>query len=221
MRLLAIGCVVGEFDAEMSAAGKADNEHRLADARPLHGPHRAAQEGLKALSQFPAPMRAREDVHVAAQSDHDLPALPEGSWSQPEPGPLTVASSHKTQIAPSGHAADRSVGGMALGWARHSDLGTLRVGGQGLPLTLAVFHTSVCPSPYPAAMVCPSGLNAIARMPVPDDWSAKVAIRECREAAQRYTLPFASPTAMVRPSGLNATEAAIWADGSVKVVISE
>lgn len=32
-RMLIIGCIVGELDAEMSPAGKADNEHRLMDAR--------------------------------------------------------------------------------------------------------------------------------------------------------------------------------------------
>lgn len=70
--MLAIRCVVDEFDAEMSAAGETDNEHWLVDARELDGPHRAAQERLKAVSQFLAPVRAREDMHVAAESDHDL-----------------------------------------------------------------------------------------------------------------------------------------------------
>ena len=37
-RLLIIGCIVGELDAEMSPAGKADNEHRLVDAQKLNGP---------------------------------------------------------------------------------------------------------------------------------------------------------------------------------------
>ena len=40
--LLIIRCVVGELDAEMPATGKADNEHRLVDARELDRPHRAA-----------------------------------------------------------------------------------------------------------------------------------------------------------------------------------
>jgi hypothetical protein len=70
-RLLIVGCTVGELDAEMSPAGKADNEHRLIDARKLNGPYRAAQDRLKALSQFPAPVRAHEDMHIAAKSDHD------------------------------------------------------------------------------------------------------------------------------------------------------
>lgn len=69
--LLAVRCIVSEFDAEMTAAGKAHNEHRLGDARPLDCPHRATQERLKALSQFFAPVRAREDMRVAAESDHD------------------------------------------------------------------------------------------------------------------------------------------------------
>ena len=43
-RLRIIGCIVGELDAEMSPAGKADNQHRLIDARKLHSPHRAAQD---------------------------------------------------------------------------------------------------------------------------------------------------------------------------------
>jgi hypothetical protein len=46
----------------MSPAGKAGHEHRLADSRKFDGPHRAAQDGLKAPSEFPAPMRAREDA---------------------------------------------------------------------------------------------------------------------------------------------------------------
>ena len=58
-RLLIIGRIAGELDAQMSLAGKADNEHRLIDARKLNGPNRAAQDRLKALSQFPAPARAR------------------------------------------------------------------------------------------------------------------------------------------------------------------
>jgi len=69
---LVIGCIVGELDTEMSPTGKADNEHRLIDARKLNGPYRTAQDRLEALSQFPATMRAREDMHVAAESDHDV-----------------------------------------------------------------------------------------------------------------------------------------------------
>src|SRR5947209_16193318 len=34
-RLLIVGCVVGELDAEMSPAGEADDEHRVIDAREL------------------------------------------------------------------------------------------------------------------------------------------------------------------------------------------
>jgi hypothetical protein len=34
-RLLIVGCVAGELNAEMSPAGKADHEHRLIDAREL------------------------------------------------------------------------------------------------------------------------------------------------------------------------------------------
>jgi hypothetical protein len=50
----------------MSPAGKADHEHRLVDARELDGAHRAAQGRLEALGEFGAPVRAREDMHVAA-----------------------------------------------------------------------------------------------------------------------------------------------------------
>ena len=71
-RLLIIGCIVGELDAQMSPAGKAGNEHRLIDARELNGPYRAAQDRLKAASQFPAPVWPREDMHIAAKSDHDV-----------------------------------------------------------------------------------------------------------------------------------------------------
>src|SRR5690349_12739767 len=74
-RLLVIGCFVGELDAEMSPAGKADHEHRLIDAGKLNGPYEAAQDRLKALGQFGAPVRAREDMHVAAKSDHDVAGL--------------------------------------------------------------------------------------------------------------------------------------------------
>ena len=74
-RLLVIGCVAGELDAEMSPAGKADHEHRLVGAGKLNGPYGAAQDRLKALSQFGAPVRAREDMHIAAQSDHDVAGL--------------------------------------------------------------------------------------------------------------------------------------------------
>jgi len=73
--LLVIGCFVGELDAEMSPAGKGDDKHRLIDARKLDGPYRAAQNRLKALGQFPAPVRARENMHIAAQSDHDIAGL--------------------------------------------------------------------------------------------------------------------------------------------------
>lgn len=73
-RLLIIWCIVGELDAEVSATGKADNEHRLIDARKLNVQYRAPQDRFKALSQFPAPVRAHEDM----QSDHDVagPFLP-------------------------------------------------------------------------------------------------------------------------------------------------
>jgi hypothetical protein len=55
------------------ATGKADHEHRLVDAWELDRPHwAAATDGLKTSGQFLAPVRAREDVHVAAESDHDL-----------------------------------------------------------------------------------------------------------------------------------------------------
>ena len=49
-RLLIIGCIIGELDAEMSSAGKADNKHRLIDGGKLNGPYRTAQDRLKALS---------------------------------------------------------------------------------------------------------------------------------------------------------------------------
>jgi hypothetical protein len=72
-RLIIIRCVVGELDAEVPATGKADHEHRLVDAWELDRPHwAAATDGLKTSGQFLAPVRAREDVHVAAESDHDL-----------------------------------------------------------------------------------------------------------------------------------------------------
>ena len=97
-RLLVIGCVAGELDAEMSPAGKADNEHRLIDAGKLNGPYGAAQDRLKALSQFPAPVRAREDMHIAAQSDHDVAGL---SCRSPEPSAErcspAATSSHKAR----------------------------------------------------------------------------------------------------------------------------
>jgi hypothetical protein len=77
-RLLVIGCIVGELDTEMSAARKTDHQHGLFDSRELCSPYRTAQDRLKALSQFPAPVRAREDMHIAAKTDHDVagPFLP-------------------------------------------------------------------------------------------------------------------------------------------------
>src|SRR5215470_7017511 len=71
-RLLVIWRVVSELDAQMPSPGKADHENRPVDAGEFDGPHRAAQNRLKALSQFRAPVRARKDVHVAAKSDHDV-----------------------------------------------------------------------------------------------------------------------------------------------------
>ena len=94
--LLVVRRVVGEFDAEMPAAGKTDHEHRLVDARELDGPHRAAQERLKALSQFLAPVCARR----YARCCQERPRLADPScrsWGQPELSPSTVASSHKTR----------------------------------------------------------------------------------------------------------------------------
>ena len=83
-RLLIIGCIVGELDAEMSPARKADNEHRLLDARKLNGPYPAAQDRLKALSQLPATVRAREDMYVAAKSDHGVTSASCRYWSHPQ-----------------------------------------------------------------------------------------------------------------------------------------
>lgn len=97
-RLLIIRCSVSELDAEMSPAGKADNEHRLIDARKLDGPYRAAQDRLEALSQFPAPVRAHEDMHIAAKSDHDVagPFLPTSEPSAEHCSPA-VTFSHKAK----------------------------------------------------------------------------------------------------------------------------
>jgi len=115
-RLLIIGRIVGELDAQMSPAGKADHQHRLIDARKLHGPDRAAQDRLKAAGQFPAPMRPREDMHIAAKSDHDV--------ARPFPADLrvirgTLLSSRyilqRGQITTSCHAAAGTV--MRPAWA--------------------------------------------------------------------------------------------------------
>jgi hypothetical protein len=74
--LLIIWCVVGEFDAEMAAARKADKEHGLVDAGKCDRLYRAAaKDGLKAPSQFLASMGSREDVDVAAQ-DYQTPTRP-------------------------------------------------------------------------------------------------------------------------------------------------
>ena len=57
----------------------------------LDGPYGAAQDRLKALGQFGAPVRAREDMHIAAQSDHDVAGLSCRSRSHPQstaPQPL-------------------------------------------------------------------------------------------------------------------------------------
>lgn len=74
-RLLAVGCIVSELDAEVAPAGEADDEHRLIDARQLDGPYRTAQDRLKAAGQFCAPVRAGEDMHVIAKSNHDVAGL--------------------------------------------------------------------------------------------------------------------------------------------------
>src|SRR2546429_8959118 len=73
--LIVIGCVAGELDAEMSAAGETDDEHRLIDARKLNAPYRAAQDRLKAPSELLAPVWARKDMHVAAECDHGVACL--------------------------------------------------------------------------------------------------------------------------------------------------
>jgi len=75
-RLLIVGCIVGELDAEMTAAGEADNEHRLIDAGQLGGSYRVAQDRLEAAGQFATPVRAREDMYIAAKVDHDVAGLP-------------------------------------------------------------------------------------------------------------------------------------------------
>jgi hypothetical protein len=105
-RLFVIGCLVRELDAEMPAAGKADNEHRLIDARKLHGPDQAAQDRFKALGQFPAPVWPREDMHIAAKSDNDVadPFLPISESSAEHCSPA-VTSSPRGQITTSCHAA--------------------------------------------------------------------------------------------------------------------
>ena len=47
--MLIIRCLVGELDAEVPSARKADNKHRLIDPRELNGSDRASQDRLKAL----------------------------------------------------------------------------------------------------------------------------------------------------------------------------
>ena len=74
-RLLVIGRIVGELDAEMSAARKTDHEHGPFDSWELYSPYRAAQDRLKAAGQFCAPVRAGEDMHVIAKSNHDVAGL--------------------------------------------------------------------------------------------------------------------------------------------------
>ena len=46
----------------------------------LDGPHRAAQDRRKALNQFLAPVRAREDMHVAAECDHGVEDIELTTW---------------------------------------------------------------------------------------------------------------------------------------------
>jgi hypothetical protein len=66
-------CIAGELDAEMAPAGEPDEEHRLVHSGILDGGRRpAAEDGFKAPGQLLAPMRAGEDMHIAAKSDHDL-----------------------------------------------------------------------------------------------------------------------------------------------------
>src|SRR5207245_228660 len=71
-----VGGITGELDTEMPSAGKPDQQHRQVHPGMLDGDYRpAAEHGLKAPGQLLAPMRAGEDMHIAAKSDHD-PACP-------------------------------------------------------------------------------------------------------------------------------------------------
>ena len=110
-RLLVIGCFAGELDAEMSPAGKADNEHRLIDARELDGPYRASQDRLKALRQFLAPVRAREDMHIAAKRDHDVAGLPADLERSAE---YCSPELHPTRLGHDARPSSRTRGARAL-----------------------------------------------------------------------------------------------------------
>src|SRR5215468_10891407 len=97
-----VRCVVSELDAQMPATGKADDEHGPVDAGILTRPCWAApQGGLKAPGQFFPPVWPREDVHVVAESDHDLVGPFCRSGRQPRMAP-TVRSCYKTSTT-SGH----------------------------------------------------------------------------------------------------------------------
>src|SRR5215813_5944255 len=99
-----VRCVVSELDAQVPATGKADDEHGPVDAGILNRPCWAApQGGLKAPGQFFPPVWPREDVHVVAESDHDLAGPFCRSGRQPRMAP-TVRSCYKTSTT-SGHAA--------------------------------------------------------------------------------------------------------------------
>jgi hypothetical protein len=74
--LVVVRRIVSEFDTEVSSTGKPDQEHRLLNPGMLDGSNRPTSEhGLKAPGQLLTPMRAGEDMHVAAESDHNLAAL--------------------------------------------------------------------------------------------------------------------------------------------------
>ncbi len=75
--LLIIWCVVGEFDAEMAAARKADKEHGLVDPGKRDRLYRAAaKDGLKAPSQFLASMGRAKMWTLLPRAIKPRPALP-------------------------------------------------------------------------------------------------------------------------------------------------
>jgi hypothetical protein len=66
-RLLVIGCIAGELDAEMSSAGKLTTGIGWSNTGQFDGPDRTAQDRLEAPGQLPAPVRPREDMHITAK----------------------------------------------------------------------------------------------------------------------------------------------------------
>ena len=68
--------LIGELNAEMTTAREGNQEHRALDTRIVDRPHRTyAGDCLETADEFVTPCWTREDVDIAAKTDHGWPAL--------------------------------------------------------------------------------------------------------------------------------------------------